>query len=120
MHLIPDDAKRTIDAFLAEDAQSEVDAAAPEANAYESQSGGILDMLADLLRKFTDERTTLEKEETSAHQNFEMLMSDLDSQITNAQAGLEKDRTDKSKALKSKAGAEGDLEDTTTVRDEEQ
>merc|ERR1719253_2474778 len=77
-------------------------------------------MLEKLLRKFTDERTKLEKEETSSLQNFEMLMSDLDSQIANAQAGLEKERTDKAKALKAKAGAEGDLQDTTATRDEDQ
>merc|ERR1719174_2221868 len=120
INLIPDDAKRTIDAFLAQDPQSGMDYAAPEANAYEFQSSGIVDMLADLLRKFTDERTSLEKEETNSRQQFEMLMSDLDSQIANAQAGLEKDRTDKAKALKSKAAAEGDLADTTTTRDEDQ
>jgi len=119
-NLIPDDAKRTIDAFLAQDPQSGMDYVAPEANAYEFQSSGIVDMLADLLRKFTDERTTLEKEETSSRQNFEMLMSDMDSQIANAQAGLEKDREDKAKALKAKASAEGDLADTIVVRDEDQ
>jgi len=119
-NLIPDDAKRTIDAFLAQDPQSGMDYVAPEANAYEFQSSGIVDMLADLLRKFTDERTTLEKEETSSRQNFEMLMSDMDSQIANAQAGLEKDREDKAKALKSKASAEGELADTIVVRDEDQ
>jgi cell division septum initiation protein DivIVA len=119
MPIIPDDAKRTIDAFLAQDPQG-MDYVAPEANAYEFQSSGIVDMLADLLRKFTDERTTLEKEETSALQAFEMLMSDLDSQIANAQAGMEKDRTDKAKALKDKASAEGELGDTTATRDEDQ
>merc|ERR1719174_3532492 len=118
--LIPDDAKRTIDAFLAQDPQSGMDYVAPEANAYEFQSSGIVDMLADLLRKFTDERTALEKEETNSRQQFEMLMSDMDSQIANAEAGLAKDKTDKAKALKAKASAEGELGDTITVRDEDQ
>merc|ERR1712182_80057 len=49
-----------------------------------------------------------------------MLMSDLDSEIANANAGLEKDRVDKAKALKAKADAEGELVDTTTIRDEDQ
>merc|ERR1719453_1044103 len=49
-----------------------------------------------------------------------MLMSDLDSQIANSKAGLEKDRADKAKALKAKAAAEGDLVDTTAIRDEDQ
>merc|ERR1719326_1902999 len=120
LSLIPDDAKRTIDAFLATGAQTKMDEAAPEANAYESQSGGILDMLEKLIREFVDERTNLEKEETASQQNYEMLMSDLDSEIANANAGLEKDRVDKAKALKAKADAEGELVDTTTIRDEDQ
>merc|ERR1712118_154780 len=49
-----------------------------------------------------------------------MGMSDMDSQIANAQAGLEKDKEDKAKALKDKAAAEGDLADTIVVRDEDQ
>jgi hypothetical protein len=120
MSLIPDDARRAIDAFLAQDPQSGMDYVAPEANAYEFQSSAIVDMLADLLRKFTDERTTLEKEETNSRQQFEMLMSDMDSQIANANAGLEKDKVDKAKALKAKAAAEGELADTIVVRDEDQ
>jgi cell division septum initiation protein DivIVA len=120
LQLIPDEAKRSIDAFLAQDPASGMDYVAPEANAYEFQSTAIVDMLEDLLRKFIDERTALEKEETSSRQNFEMLMSDMDSQIANANAGLEKDKVDKAKALKAKASAEGELGDTITVRDEDQ
>merc|ERR1719421_1166710 len=114
MNLIPDDAKRTIDVFLAQPGQAAgMDYAAPEANAYESQSGGILDMLEKLIREFVDERTGLEKEEANSQQNYEMLMSDMDSEIANANAGLEKDRV-------AKAKAEGELVDTTTIRDEDQ
>jgi len=120
INLIPDDAKKTISAFLAQDPGAGMDYTAPEANAYEFQSTAIVDMLADLLRKFTDERTALEKDETQSKQAFEMLMSDMDSQIANAKAGLAKDQTDKAKALKDKASAEGDLVDTTATRDEDQ
>lgn len=120
LQLIPQEAKRSIDAFLAQDPASGMDYVAPEANAYEFQSSGIVDMLADLLRKFVDERTSLEKEEANSRQQFEMLMSDMDSQIANSKAGLEKDRADKAKALKAKAAAEGEMADTITVRDEDQ
>merc|ERR1719181_114588 len=48
-----------------------------EANAYESQSNGIIDMLEKLLGKFEDERTALEEEETNAKHSFEMLKADL-------------------------------------------
>jgi len=77
-------------------------------------------MLEKLIREFVDERTTLEKEETESNQAFEMLMSDLDSQIKNANALLEKAKADKTKALKDKAAAEGEMADTVTVRDEDQ
>merc|ERR1719428_1528668 len=56
----------------------------PEANAYEFQSQGIVDMLAKLQSKFEDERTDLEKEETSARQAFEMLTQDLKAQLSTA------------------------------------
>jgi len=105
---------------LQQGAQSDMELSAPEANAYEFQSTGILDMLADLERKFVDERTTLEKEETESLQAFQMMMADLTSQIANANDGLAKDKEDKTKALKSKAEAEGAMEDTITTRDEDQ
>ena len=44
LNLIPDDAKRAIDAFLTtEDPSEGLAVAAPEANAYENQSGGIIE-----------------------------------------------------------------------------
>merc|ERR1719265_457831 len=115
--IVPDEAKRSIDSFLSQ--SSGMDDQAPEANAYEFQSSGIIDMLKDLHTKFTEERTKLEKEETESRQYYEMLMSDLDSEIENAQAGVDKDSDDKAKALKAKASAEGELSDTITVRDED-
>merc|ERR1719388_390928 len=118
LDLIPKEAKRAIDVFLAQGQDEEL-AAAPEANAYEFQSSGIIDMLQKLLDKFIDERTTLEKEETNSLQNFQMLMADLKHQISNAEAGLEKDKVDKTKVLKFKADSEGDLVDTTSMRDED-
>merc|ERR1719298_238784 len=63
LDLIPKEAKRAIDVFLAQDPDEGLAVSAPEANAYEFQSQGIIDMLQKLLDKFADERTTLEKEE---------------------------------------------------------
>ena len=54
LSLIPAEAKRAIDAFVQ---QSEsLDVSAPEANAYEFQSSGVVEMLEKLLDKFIDER----------------------------------------------------------------
>jgi len=121
--LVPDEAKQRIEAFLAEDPQEGLggmDYEAPEANAYEFQSQGIVDMLMDLLRKFKDERTALEKEEMNSRAAYEMLMSDLTFAVETAEEGLEKDKQDKAIAEKNKASAEGDLEDTITSRDDDQ
>lgn len=121
-NLVPDYAKQRIEAFLAEDEDQdpEATASAPEANAYEFQSQGILDMLNDLIRKFKDERTTLEKEEADSRNAYEMLMNDMTKQVEFAEEGIEKDKLDKTKAMKAKAEAEGDLEETITTRDDDQ
>merc|ERR1719446_1192565 len=119
LNLIPDDAKRAIDAFLStdEDPAEGLAVAAPEANAYEFQSSGFVEMLEKLLDKFIDERTVLEKEEMNSRQAFEMLVQDLTAQIN--QATRDKDEKSEAKAskLQAKANAEGDLQDTTTTRD---
>merc|ERR1719316_2565931 len=93
---------------------------APEANAYEFQSNGIIEMLQKLLDKFIDERTTLEKEEMNARHAFDMLMQDLKAQIDQATADRDEKAESKAKALQAKADAEGDLEDVTTTRDADQ
>jgi chromosome segregation ATPase len=62
LNLIPADAKKAIDLFLMQDPEG-LAVSAPEANAYEFQSSGVIEMLETLLDKFIDERTTLQKEE---------------------------------------------------------
>merc|ERR1719440_2625617 len=52
---LPKGATNVIESFLAMSGTE----SAPEANAYESQSNGIIDMLEKLLGKFDDERATL-------------------------------------------------------------
>jgi prefoldin subunit 5 len=116
LSLIPEDAKKTIDMFLQQDPEG-LAVSAPEANAYEFQSSGVVEMLEKLLDKFIDERTTLEKEEMNSKHAYDMLMQDLNAQI--AQATQDRDEKAESKAqkLQAKADAEGDLKDTTTTRD---
>jgi len=123
LNLIPAEAKRTIDAFLAqapEDADEELAVSAPEANAYEFQSHGVIEMLEKLLDKFIDERTTLEKEEMNARHAFEMLIQDLKAQVEQATQDRDEKAETKAKKLQAKADAEGDLQDTITTRDADQ
>merc|ERR1719482_1855761 len=81
MERVPENVKRTIYSFLATDEEviqpAGMSVSAPEANAYEFQSGGVVEMLEKLLDKFRDERSTLEKDELGAKHAYEMVMQDL-------------------------------------------
>merc|ERR1719331_2283030 len=68
---------------------------APQANAYEFQSGGVVDMLTKLKDKFEDERAALEKEEMTAKQSYEMMMQDLTDQVERTETTLARDEDQK-------------------------
>merc|ERR1719229_1692168 len=91
LNLIPEQAKKTIDAFLQQEPDEGLAVSAPEASGYEFQSHGVIEMLEGLLDKFIAERTTLEKEEMNSKQAYDMLMQDLTGQIDQAT----QDRTEK-------------------------
>jgi len=122
--LIPPEAKKALDLFLMQSSEDPADeglaVSAPEANAYEFQSQGIIEMLEKLLDKFVDERTALEKEEMNSKHAYDMLMQDLTAQLEQAKADRTEKAETKAKKLQSKADAEGDLQDTTTTRDADQ
>jgi len=120
MSLIPADAKKAIDLFFAQGMDDlDLVSAAPEANAYEFQSSGIIDMLEKLLDKFVDKRTTLQKEEMNAKHAYEMLKQDLEAQVDQAdKASTEKSEV-KASTLQSKADATSDLTDTEAMKAED-
>ena len=76
-----------------------MDVRAPEANAYEFQSSGVIDMLQKLLDKFEDEREELRKAETNSRHAYEMLMQDLEAQISTATSSREEKAAAKAKKL---------------------
>jgi len=117
LNFIPQDAKNMIQAFIEQDPEEGLAVSAPEANAYESQSGGIVEMLDKLLDKFIEERTQLEKEEMNSKHAYDMLMQDLKAQIGQAESDRDEKAEFKAETLQAKADAEGDLKDTTTTRD---
>jgi len=118
-NLIPDDAKKAIDAFFQDTDEALSADAQPDALAYESQSHGIIDMLEKLLNKFVDELTTLEKEEKESKHGFDMLMQDMDAQIEDSTARRDEKAEEKAKKLQAKAEAEGQRQDTTATRDDD-
>merc|ERR1719437_249869 len=119
MTLFPKQAKAAIESFLAQDPQTGLEVAAPDAYGYEFQSHGIIDMLEKLLDKFITERTELEKTEMNSKHAYDMLMQDLKAQIEQATADVASKSETKAKKLQAKATAEGDLTDTTTTKNED-
>jgi len=116
--LIPKEAKKAIDVFLSQesDASEDMDAVAPEANGYEFQSHGIIEMLQKLTDKFVDERTELEKAEMNGKHAFDMLVQDLTSQMEQAKQERSAAAVNKAKAMQDKADAQGNFGDTSSTR----
>jgi len=119
--LFPAESRKVINAFLTygTDDSHALKVSAPEANAYEFQSQGVVDMLTKLAGKFSDERSALEEEETEAVHSFEMLKADLDNQLSAARSSESEKSQAKAKALQGAADSKGALQDTVTTRDDD-
>jgi len=115
LNRVPASAKRTILAFLAtSEEQDPMAVSAPQANAYEFQSGGVVSMLEKLEDKFKKELDTLEKEELNGKHAHEMQIQEL---VDSIDAGTgERDEKTKTKATRAndEASAKGDLAQTET------
>jgi len=82
---------------------------APAAAVYESKSGSIVDILADMKDKAESELDELRKAEGNAKHNFNMLKQSLDDQIAADGTDLDQEKASKSASEQAKATAEGDL-----------
>jgi hypothetical protein len=129
MARVPERVKRTIASFLATDAEvienlaqpmDPLAVSAPQANAFDFQSGGVVEMLQKLEDKFKDERNELEKAEMEAKHAHEMVVQDLDGQIKAATRELGRQASAKAQRDQDAAEAKGDLTDTTATRDEDE
>jgi len=129
--LLPSGAQHAINAFLqvhGPDYEDDENLAVEEepvaveqkqANAYEFQAQGVVDMLSHLNEKFFTEREKLEKAEVDARHAFGVLQQDLGTQIKGATEAREEKKVAKSKALQAAADAKGDLQDTIGTRDDD-
>merc|ERR1719399_2080276 len=97
-----------------------LDYQAPEAAAYEFQSGGVLDMLEKLHVKFETEKRDLEKAELGNKNAYEQIMQQLADDIENANFEIDKKTKIRAETEQHKAELEGDLATTTQERDEDQ
>merc|ERR1719272_1406088 len=106
LRLVPSSTKNALSSFLQQDPSATY--SAPEANAYESQSGGIVDMLEKLKADFKKQKLGLEEDEMTAQHGYDSIMQELTDNIENAER--EQDKAD----------AEKDLAQTTADRAEDQ
>jgi len=93
---------------------------APKANAYEFQSGGVVEMLEKLKDKFVEERRTLEKEETNARHSFEVLAQQLTDEIGAATATAADKSAQKAKREADSGAASQELADTSRDKAEDE
>jgi hypothetical protein len=106
--------------LLQEAAELDDGVAPPEVAAYESSSGGVIEMVEQLGEKFYDEKVALEKREANQKSAFNMLSADLESSIETA--GMERGMKESSKAelLEEAAAKKGELGDTTAALAEDE
>jgi len=86
---------------------------APEANAYEFQSGGVVDMLEKLKADFSSKKAELETEELKTQHAYEAMMQQLADNIELASNEISKKSEERGATAKLKAETEADKATTT-------
>jgi hypothetical protein len=119
LRLVTIKAKEALSAFLQQGQPEELSYEAPEAAAYESQSGGVIEMLEKLKVEFTGKKSELDKEELNAQHAFEQIMQMLSDSIENAEHEASQKRTATADTQQLKAETEGALAQTTAGKDED-
>merc|ERR1719437_381842 len=94
-------------------ADDDDDAGAPAAAVYQSQSGGIVETIQDLMEKAEDQLADIRKKETADQHNFAMLKQSLTTSIKDAEKDLEDAKKGIATSTEKKATAEGDLKVTS-------
>jgi len=113
--LIPKEARQALAAFLQDGQGPE----APDAMGYEFHAHGIIEMLEKLLDKFQGERTSIENQERTNLHEYELLIQDLTAQINKAEERLGEIRPARAKLLQNAAEAQGEMEETQALHDED-
>merc|ERR1719453_1088875 len=93
-------------------------AGAPDAAAYESHSGSILETLEDMLEKARAQQGDAQKAEMVAKHNFEMLAQKLNDSIKHEGKQMDGQKKAKAEAEGANAKAEGELESATKAHNE--
>ena len=105
--MIPENAKRTIDAFLQQEPDEGLSVNTPEDYGYEFQSQSVIERRNRLLDKFIGESTVFGKEEMNPAQAFDMLIQALTAQLEQATQDRMKEAKTKVEDLQTKADTKG-------------
>merc|ERR1719217_1085601 len=116
----PSRPKKALTAFLQQGQDPAATYVAPEANAYEFQSGGVVDMLEKLRQQFRKQKTELEEEELNTQHAYEAIAQKLTDEIENAQAEIKRRSKVMAERSQEKADFEKELAQTTADRAEDQ
>jgi len=117
--------KKKLQSFLQaqqEDGEDEdLSMTAPKAEAFESQSGGILKTVEDMQEKAEDTLSELRKKETQEQHSSEMISSGLEDELEHGKAKLASAISNKAGATEAKGQAEAELVEIkkTKAADEE-
>merc|ERR1711972_87927 len=98
--------------------QDPMDYSAPEANAYEFQSGGIIALLKRLRDEFRSKLGTAQKEEKNSAHASNMIIQDLKDTIENAQKDIEEKTQEKER--KAQKSADNKKQLAATKKDKEE
>jgi len=109
---VPANAKKALELYLQPEGESLLQLSAPEAKTYESSSGGVIEMVKGLGKKFEAERYELEKAEATKQGNYDMLAQELTDNIERATKQRDLKAKTKQERLQSKSDDETSLTST--------
>merc|ERR1719158_2453555 len=110
---VPAKAKRVISSFLQRDpALVQAETGAPQADAYEFQSEGVIQMFDDLEHKMADERADGQKTEMNEKHAYDILMQDFKNRLERTTDERARDQAEKAAKEQQLANAQGEKADT--------
>lgn len=115
----PDKARQALSSFLQGNQDPHLAKTAPKANAYESHSGGVAEMLAELRKNFQDEKDALQKEEMEAEFAFQKITQKLQADRDMAEQEIERKTKNSAKLQEQKAQDEGAKDEAVRVQGED-
>merc|ERR1712054_112246 len=106
--------------FMADDPLGGMDYDAPEAHAYDFQSGGIIAMLKKLRDEFRTKLADCQKKEMNSKHAYDMVVQDLVDSIENSEATIEEKKVTKARKEEKAASDKKELASTKTMKAEDE